>query len=485
MEMARNEDIQFWIETKDEKGKITIFIVKSLFIEFLEKRNYKKLVQNKDFQLIKIKENSIIAIVKEHSIREEVKKHLYEISKKDVWEEFLRSDYLSKKFIEGIDSIEINFDYGTQDTAVFFFKNGMLNVTANQIYTTPYNEYDGYVWEDQILKHDFIHTDSSDCEFRQFCWNISGQKEDRLLALETLIGYLLHTYKDAALTKAVIMIDENIDLENNKSEGGTGKSLVATAISKLVPSLKKNGKLLKANDKFFFADVEPHHKVIVFDDVKIDFSFETLYSMITGDIPIEKKYKNPTVVDFKDVPKVMITSNYIVSGTGGSSERRRKIVFEVNSHYRENSPLIEFGHRLFDDWTMEEWQKFYDYMIYCVRQFLTHGLIEAPSINENKNRLIQDTDTDFVCFMDTILENPKNYGGQPKDTMLRFNKSTILQKFKYENPEKEELISPNKFKKWIDIYTENKGITAEHQKSDGKAYVILHNIVNIAEEQIT
>ncbi|QYN51653.1 MULTISPECIES: hypothetical protein [Apibacter] len=178
--------------------------------------------------------------------------------------------------------------------------------------------------------------------------------------------------------------------------------------------------------------------------------------MITGDMPIEKKYKNPVVIDFKDVPKVMITSNYVVSGTGGNSEARRKVVFEVNSYYRRNPSIIEeFGHRFFDDWDREEWLKFDNYMMFCVQQFLTYNLIEAPSINESKNRLIKETDTDFVYFMDTILENSKDYEGESKDTMLRFNKSIILQKFKDENLEKEELISPNKSKKWIDIYAEN------------------------------
>lgn len=251
------EDVQFWIEIEDEKGNVTIIIEKSKFIEFLEKRNYRKLVQNKDFQLIKITESSIIAIVKEHTIREEVKKHLYEIDKQIVWEEFLRSDYLSKKFIEGIDSITIDFDYGTRDIAVFFYNNAVLNVTANNIHIIPYADYKGYVWEDQILKRDFISQGFEDCEFKQFCWNVAGQKEDRIIPLETIIGYLLHTDKDPAFTKAIILIDEIIDLENNKSEGGTGKSLIVGSIGKIIPTLRKNGKLLKTNDRFFFLGCRP------------------------------------------------------------------------------------------------------------------------------------------------------------------------------------------------------------------------------------
>ena len=354
----------------------------------------------------------------------------------------------------------------------------VLQVKNNSFITTPYAEYDGYVWEDQILKRDFIIQPFDDCEFKQFCWNIAGQKEDRLLALETLIGYLLHTYKDPSLTKAIILMDEHIDLEVGKSNGGTGKTLVADGIDKIIPSLRKNGKLLKPNDRFFFSDVEPYHKIIVFDDVKDNFSFESLYSMITGDMPIEKKYKNSIIMDFKDVPKVLITSNYIVTGTGGNSEKRRKVIFEVSSHYGENNTVIqEFGHRFFNDWTHEEWLKFDNYMMFCVQQYLNNGLIEAPSINENKNRLVQDTHSDFVAFMDTVLENPLGYGGEFKDTRLGFDKAIIYQNFANTHPELSKQVSSIQFKKWIDIYGDSKKHTIEHKKSNGHSYVIFHNVV--------
>ena len=183
-------------------------------------------------------------------------------------------------------------------------------------------------------------------------------------------------------------------------------------------------------------------------------------------------------MDFKDVPKVMITSNYIVMGTGGNSENRRKIIFEVNSHYRENPSIIEeFGHRFFDDWTELEWLKFDNYLIYCVQQFLNNGLIEAESINENKNRLIQETNTDFVNFMEAILENPLSNNGDIKDNRVRFDKAILLQMFIAENPEHSKLITPITFKKWIDTYAQNKGIKKEHQKSNSQYYVIFYNVI--------
>ena len=116
-------NVQFWEEIEDEKG-IYIKIIKADFILFLEKKGYRKLIQNKDFELIKISNNSIIASVMEHSIRPEVKNHLFDIGKSNVWEVFLGQDYVAKRFIEGIDGITIDFDYGTENTAIFFYHNG-------------------------------------------------------------------------------------------------------------------------------------------------------------------------------------------------------------------------------------------------------------------------------------------------------------------------------------------------------------------------
>lgn len=479
MEEQNSGFIKFWKEYVDSEGVIHYSIINQKFISFLEGKGYRKLVVNKDFILVKIKDNSIVSVTKEHLVREEVKNLLKAENKLTVLELFMKTDYLSKKHIENIDSISIDFNSESDSMAVVYFKNGVFVITRDNIECIPYQLYDRYIWEDQILNRDFNIKSFDDCEFKKFCFNIAGQKEDRFLALETLIGYLLHSHKDPTLTKAVVLIDEDIDTESKASNGGTGKSLVAEAIKKLIPTLRKNGKLLKANDKFLFADVEPHHKLIVFDDVRDDFPFELLYSMLTGDMPIEKKYKNPVVMDFKDVPKVMITSNYVVIGTGGNSEERRKVTFEVNSYYRTvTSILDEFGHRFFDDWDENEWSKFDNFMVSCLQRYLTHGLIEAPSINEKANRLIQETNKDFVDFMDKIIANPRQCFYNQKDSDVRYDKATLYSSFIENNKEYSKTVSQITFKQWIDKYCESNGIKYEHKKSNGNAYVYLFNILH-------
>ncbi|TWP23569.1 hypothetical protein ETU10_07550 [Apibacter muscae] len=465
------EPIQFWTN----EGKIKIKNV--LFINFLQSLGYRKLRNKNEYELVRIISGSIVQSIPIDKVREEVKDHLLSLDRQEVLEVFLNKDHLSKTTIESLEGISIDFIYGDKNTAILFYKNGVLKINANELTLISYMEYKGYVWEDQIIPRDFILPETKDidkdCEFGKFCKNISGNKQERLFSLKTILGYLLHSYKDPSFTKAIILIDEIIDLESNASEGGTGKSLLAKSINQLIPVLEKNGKLLKSNDKFFFADVEPHHKVIVFDDVKQDFSFESLYSMITGDMPIEKKYKNPVVMNFKEVPKVLITSNYLVRGTGGNSEARRKIVFEVNSHYRENPNIREeSGHRFFDDWNEEQWMKFDYFMIDCVQLFLNNGIIEPESINEITNRLILETSKEFVCFIGKVLVNPSNYEAEIKEKSIRFNKAVLMEKFLQEFPEQRSKISPHLFTKWLEHYSKVSKINFKNQKSNGQNFII-------------
>ncbi|PZD77463.1 primase-helicase family protein [Mesonia sp. K7] len=463
-------EIQFWKETP-YAGQIRIEIISSKFIKFLESKGYRKLVKKNNFQLVKVKHSSVISPVEVFQMRDEIRKHFQELDREDVWEEFLQADFLSKRITEGIESISIDFDCGDEKTAYFFYQNGVLKVTKNTIGIITYEDYDGFVWEDQIIPREFMPTNSQNAEFRRFCIDLSRNNPERLLSLQSIIGYTLHGYKDPSLTKAIVLMDEVIDIDAIVSEGGTGKSLLTEGVGKMIPCLRKNGKNLSTDSRFFFADVEPHHQVMVFDDVKADFQFESLYSMITGELPIEKKYKNPVIIGFKEVPKVIITSNYLVRGTGGNSEERRKVEFEVSPYYRQEETVVEkFGHRFFDDWTMAEWYKFDNFMIACTQVFLNKGIIEPDPINITRNRLMAETHPSFVSFMQEALENPGSYEGEESATYIKFNKANLFRKFRRTHPDCHQATAI-RFKKWMDKYADINDIEIEHMKSNSLTYV--------------
>ena len=142
-------------------------------------------------------------------------------------------------------------------------------------------EKDDYGYEKSLTKSDFA----------VFLLNLSGQCEVRFLALKTIIGYLLHRYQNKSLTRAVIFLDANMSFDG-KANGGTGKTLITEAIGKMRELVGMDGKSMKGKSWFKNQRITPTTDVVRYDDVQSDFSMETLYSMITSGVTVEKKYQD-------------------------------------------------------------------------------------------------------------------------------------------------------------------------------------------------
>jgi hypothetical protein len=201
--------------------------------------------------------------------------------------------------------------------------------------------------------------------------------------------------------------------------------------------------------------------------------------MITGDLYIEKKYKNAVVIPSTETPKLLITSNYVVKGGGGNAEKRRKVEYEVSTYFKNVlTPYEEFGHRLFDDWDKIEWRKFDNFMVKSLQFYLKNGLIEPQSINIDYNRLKLETSVDFIDFMDIIINKPLSYLKQGSTDILIIDKNKLFENFSNTKPNTAKRITPIVFKKWIDKYSIYYQISTNHYKSNGNVFVEL-NISNL------
>jgi hypothetical protein len=186
---------------------------------------------------------------------------------------------------------------------------------------------------------------------------------------------------------------------NGEANGGTGKSLVGEAISRIRQVIKIDGKNFKF-DKFAFQQISMDTDIVQYDDVRRDFEFEALYSGITTGINVEKKGETPYTIPFESSPKFEINTNYVVKGTGGNTEERRKFVIEFSDHYGpEMKPNDEFGHRFFHDWDKEEWNRFDNFMVFCIQTFLINGLIPYKHRTLKLREFIGRTSEDFVLFI--------------------------------------------------------------------------------------
>lgn len=464
-------------------GEPMINIDPILIVEFWEKLGYRKLRIGVNYNIVKIERGSIVKLVKDIELREELRDYTKLTNARDVQKLIYSKDFVVKKLYENLETIEMNFRYGDASTAFFFYLNGIVSVTHNDITIIKYEDYDGYLWDSQINQRNMRGFEYINSEFKTFILKISDDDKERCESLLSILGYLLHSYKDPTVSKAIILMDQEIDPEDSAANGGTGKSLIGQALSKIVSVAFFNGKNVRTEDKFFFSGLKPENKIMFFDDVTKSFSFENFYAMITGDMPIERKYKDPTVLDYQDSPKLLISSNYIIKGTGGNAENRRKIEFEISSYFKDvKTPLEEFGHRLFDDWDEEEWLRFDNLMIRATQLFLNKGIMEPKSINAKKNRLTSDTSSEFIEFMDDVINNPTKYQGEIREMDANFNKAMLFKMFISINPSHTNRLSPIKFKKWIDSYCEFYNIKTHHHKSNGGVFVALYNIIKPSED---
>jgi hypothetical protein len=315
----------------------------------------------------------------------------------DVWNYCSKSPYL---FTDGhlsmLDPIELMMLQDTKDVSFIPYRNGVVKITKNKVEIVPYIDIDGYIWDRQIIDRNYKPTKTIQNDFKSFVSKVSADDEQRVNALETTLGYLLHTYKDKTDQKAIIFNDQEIDDNPN---GGSGKSLVLTAIGKIRNIVKIDGKSFNPQKSdFVYQRVNLDSQILAFDDVKKNFDFEQLFSLISEGITVNRKNKDEIFIPFERSPKIVITTNYVISGAGGSHDRRRHEI-EFNQYFNaQRSPLDEYGRLLFDHWTALDWLIFDNYMISNLQKFLSMGLVKSIAINADHKRFISATNKEFYDY---------------------------------------------------------------------------------------
>jgi len=371
--------------------------------------------------------------------------------------------------LDNIEDFDKKILKDTKEECFLLFKNNIVKVTADNIEEINYIDINKYVWKERIINRNYTKTDITDNDFKDFISKVSNNEKDRINSLETTIGYLISNYKDKSYQKAVILNDQEI---NDNPNGGSGKSLFFNALK----NFKKNnsnsekvnvqidGKLFNHNKSFIYSGITHETELMCFDDVKKNFNFEALFSLITEGIEVEQKGKDKFFIPFEDSPKVVITTNYVIKGAGGSHQRRRHEV-EFFQYFNSNhSPIDEYKKHLFDEWDSKEWIAFDNYMIANVQKFLSIGLVNVGSINANVKRFIQETHEDFYDWIsddDNVFPNAKCYNNEK------------VREFTTEFKGWEKTMTNKKFMKFVAEYATFKGYTLEKKRDQKGRYFIL------------
>ena len=384
-----------------------------------------------------------------------------------IWNFFAdRTRFFKEDFLSLLPEIDINFINDSSEDSYLFFNNVAVKVEKDKISQIEYENLPGWVWEDQMIPRDFNICEGFDCDFKKFIYNVSGDEEDRISSIESTIGFLMHGYKDPGYCPAVIINDENI---SDNPEGGTGKGIFMTAISHLKKSVEIDGKSFTFDKSFPYQTVQQDTQILVFDDVRASFDFERLFSVITQGITLEKKNKDAIRIPFNKSPKISITTNYAIRGSGNSFNRRKWELEFKQFYNKDYTPQDEFGRRLFDDWEDDEWCLFDNYMVANLQKFLNAGFIKSEFKNLPTRRFISETSHEFYEW---IEDSENNYGR----VGVKHIKKSLYNEFVDYYPDYGSRgkinLTRKKFYAWLDLFSEFKyGTSAESGRESAGAWI--------------
>lgn len=309
---------------------------------------------------------------------------------------------LQDKKLERLPIIDDEFNVVEPMVQRTYYNNGQVEITSKGIIPEkPINN----VWRSRIVPRDFRRVPIVDniekvgecytirysdaarrCEFLQYLINTSNnyyphnaprqltddeywEWNQHVVNKMTAIGYLLAEWKPSVERKVVVVQDHQMDVVG-QSNGGSGKSLVGNAISKIIPQVFIAGSTFKKDDQFVFSSVNKTTRNIFIDDIRPNFDFKHIYPMVTGDMEINPKGKDRYQIPVDKSPKMLITTNHTINGASQDASRRRIIYMEYSSWYNpDHTPVDDFKHMLFDDWDADQWNLFDNFMAECVMYY--------------------------------------------------------------------------------------------------------------------
>lgn len=433
------ENIEWWFLDKNGAVKIDPYKYKL----FLESHGFRKYFPNDVMkpQLVQVNSNKVKDTSRD-LIKDYVLDWLLENEEIEVWKRCVNyGNLFADEYLAMLDTIELMMLRDTKDKSFIAFQNGIVEVTKNEIKLKDYIDVDGYIWENSIIRRDYKE-DNKENEYQKFIANVSNNDP---LPVECAIGYLLSGYKNKMNNRAIILNDEVI---SENPEGGTGKGLFIQGIRQIKKTAILDGKAFDDKKSFPYQTVSQDTTVLVFDDVKKNFDFESKFSLVTEGLTLERKNKDAIKLTVEESPKIVISTNYAIKGEGNSHERRRHELEFAQYYTGSKTPYDEFGHQLFDDWGQKEFQKFDNYMLYCIQLYLKNGLIEQNAKNLKLRKFIAETSMEFHEWISDASNVSRND---------RVNKKEAYQSFIGEYADFQKWLSAKRFNIWIQKFCSYKG----------------------------
>lgn len=425
-----------------DKGAIKILW--SNLRRFLTRHGFFRYRSGEKYAFVRVLEN-VADFVSLEDIQNYILRFLLNNDLEEAHDKIWDTDKLNDKKLQMLDECEPVFVRDPEDYSYVFFRNTAVYVSKYEKKTVPYKDLPGFVWKRQIIDRDYndLKEDVIDnCDFAEFCKRISAEKIDRMGALMGALGYLMHTYKDPAFPPVINFTDESND---DGPAGGSGKGIIFQAVARIRNVVFVDGKNFDPKHPFALQRVSEDTDIIFFQDLDKKFDFEAFFSMVTDGMVIQKKYQGERFISYKETPKIGLNANYQIKGNS-ESFTRRLFDIEVHKYFNQQRTILEeYGHRFFEDgWDSAEWNKFDNFMMYCIQYYLRNGLQKPEYVYVGLNKLKANTNDDFAAWAATSIMPNK-----------RYNKATLYERYREESGD--DVTKQKYFTRYLKIYAEFKG----------------------------
>lgn len=511
---------QYWDVKMKQSGEMQYQFVHRKMKKFLYNRGIGKLALSDDaFRFIKL-ENKIVKEVTVDNIQDYVVAFTEQLDEPEVEELILRGgeQYIGHNRLKRLDFLNPDFLEADKNCQYLLFNELYWKIEADLISTGKIAELPCHVWRDNIIdfspilmekpiikverKNDDWEIEATEefgksdiCRFFSntslFAWKKAYQlikNEDgkykwvlrpksmmepysdeemfeykaHLAAKMLATGYILHQYNDFSNMRAIITMD-GVESEVGKSEGGTGKSLWSTMFQKILKTFRIDGKDPKISEnRFIFDGVNERTGLIVFDDLRVNFDFETWLNVITNGVPVNEKGNRAFMLD---PIKIVMNTNHAVNGDGNSFLRRQYTIAFCDYYNAHRTPEDDFGRLMFRDWEFEQWNYYFNFVATCIQLKLKYQLdYTIPQEDVIRRKLRQNIGEDFMTWASEHYDPASDY------TWLnnQVEKMYMYDIFVKERRNAAKFVDVRRFKSKIVKYAEYAGLQFNPEQKGGR-----------------
>ncbi|MBR0489732.1 MAG: hypothetical protein IJJ68_05975 [Prevotella sp.] len=335
---------------------------------------------------------------------------------------------------------DLDFSRATESSQRLYFRNTVVDVTADGIRSTPYSMLsDGKnVWADDIIDHDFRKMDpqfevtkddngdyhiminsAMPSKLFQFVHNTARlywRKEDdqkqeltaeerrdeelNLLAKVSNLGYLIHGHKAESMAWATLCQDSTLGNTDDECNGRSGKSFYLKAVGVLINTFPIEARTPKVvENRFLFDGVTEDTDLIIVDECHRKLDYDFFFGKITGPFRAEEKGNHPYLIPFPKSPKFAFGTNYVLRRHDPSTEGRLwpqvfsdyyHVMAPTNDYKETRTIRDDFQQELMGaDYSEADWQADIAFLIDCLRFYLSLPKNERkmlPPLNQVERR---------------------------------------------------------------------------------------------------